>query len=80
MSVSIPCRCLGMLFWLFVHIFYLIGFRNRIQVMAHWFWTWLLNARDARLITGDSRLNIQIPQSAGFVADKPPDSNRTTVL
>jgi NADH dehydrogenase len=40
------------LFWGLVHIFFLIGFRNRVQVFLSWFWNWLLNARDARLITG----------------------------
>jgi NADH dehydrogenase len=41
------------LLWLFVHIFYLIGFRNRFIVIAEWAWTYLRNERGARLITGD---------------------------
>ena len=41
------------LIWGGVHILFLIGFRNRILVLLSWFWNWLLNARDARLITGD---------------------------
>jgi NADH:ubiquinone reductase (H+-translocating) len=36
-----------------VHIFYLIGFRNRFIVMAEWAWVYLWNERGARLITGD---------------------------
>jgi hypothetical protein len=36
-----------------VHIFYLIGFRNRVIVMAEWAWLYLWNERGARLITGD---------------------------
>jgi NADH dehydrogenase len=39
--------------WLGVHIFYLIGFRNRVIVMAEWAWLYLRNERGARLITGD---------------------------
>jgi NADH dehydrogenase len=39
--------------WLGVHIFYLIGFRNRFIVMAEWVWLYLWNERGARLITGD---------------------------
>ena len=39
--------------WLGVHIFYLIGFRNRFIVMAQWAWLYLWNERGARLITGD---------------------------
>jgi NADH dehydrogenase len=42
--------------WLVVHIFFLIGFRNRIAVLATWTWTYLTFTRGARLITGDQRL------------------------
>jgi NADH dehydrogenase len=37
--------------WLFVHIFYLIGFRNRVSVMIQWAWNYLFSKRGARLIT-----------------------------
>ena len=39
--------------WLFLHIFFLIGFRNRIEVLIDWFWAYLTRERSARLITGD---------------------------
>jgi len=42
--------------WLTVHIFFLIGFRNRIAVFATWVWTYFTFTRGARLITGDQRL------------------------
>src|SRR5664280_409365 len=42
--------------WLVVHIFFLIGFRNRIAVLASWAWTYLTFTRGARLITGDQSL------------------------
>ena len=42
--------------WLTVHIFFLIGFRNRIAVLADWIWSYLTFTRGARLITGDQRL------------------------
>jgi NADH dehydrogenase len=42
--------------WLVVHIFFLIGFRNRVSVMATWIWTYFTFSRSARLITGDQRL------------------------
>jgi NADH dehydrogenase len=42
--------------WAVVHIFFLIGFRNRLAVMASWFWTYLTFYRRARLITGDQHL------------------------
>ncbi|MGH7814476.1 MAG: NAD(P)/FAD-dependent oxidoreductase [Candidatus Binataceae bacterium] len=38
--------------WLFVHIFYLIGFRNRFLVVTEWAWVYFRNERGARLITG----------------------------
>lgn len=37
--------------WLFVHIWYLIGFRNRVLVLIQWMWSYILYARGARLIT-----------------------------
>lgn len=42
--------------WLTVHIFFLIGFRNRLAVMFTWVWTYFTFTRGARLITGDQRL------------------------
>jgi NADH dehydrogenase len=42
--------------WLTVHIFFLIGFRNRIAVFAAWIWTYFTFTRGARLITGDQTL------------------------
>ena len=39
--------------WLFVHIFFLIGFRNRFVVLFDWAWAYLTFQRAARLITGD---------------------------
>ena len=38
--------------WLVVHIFYLIGFRNRVAVMLSWAWSYITFQRGARLITG----------------------------
>jgi NADH dehydrogenase len=37
--------------WLFVHLFYLIGFKNRVSVLAQWAWSYLFSKRGARLIT-----------------------------
>lgn len=37
--------------WLFVHIFYLIGFKNRLLVFIQWFWSYMTLGRGARLIT-----------------------------
>jgi NADH:ubiquinone reductase (H+-translocating) len=39
------------LLWLFVHILFLIGFRNRLLVMIQWAWLYFTFDRGARLIT-----------------------------
>jgi NADH dehydrogenase len=40
--------------WLFVHIFFLIGFRNRFVVLFEWAWSYLTYQRSARLILHQS--------------------------
>ncbi|HWP70508.1 MAG TPA: NAD(P)/FAD-dependent oxidoreductase [Gemmatimonadaceae bacterium] len=42
---------LAWLFWLFLHIFKLIGFRNRLSVMLQWGWAYVTFQRSVRLIT-----------------------------
>jgi NADH dehydrogenase len=44
---------LAWLFWLFLHIFWLIGFRNRLVVLGEWAWSYLTFQRRVRLITGE---------------------------
>jgi NADH dehydrogenase len=43
------------LLWSGVHIAFLVGFRNRLVVIANWLWNWVTFNRDVRLITGDTR-------------------------
>ncbi len=43
---------LAWLSWVSVHLFFLIGFRNRLAVFFSWAWTYLTFNRGARLITG----------------------------
>lgn len=38
--------------WLFIHLVFLIGFRNRVLVMVSWAWSYFTYDRGARLITG----------------------------
>ena len=49
------------LFWLFVHVYFLIGFRNRLLVMSDWAWAYLTFKRSARVISGsvDGKLSRQ---------------------
>ena len=42
--------------WLFVHILFLIGFRNRLLVFIEWAWSYVTYERGARLITGSTQL------------------------
>jgi NADH dehydrogenase len=44
------------LIWLFVHIFWLIGFRSRIAVFTEWAWSYVTFQRRVRLITGDTNV------------------------
>ncbi|MEW6731277.1 MAG: NAD(P)/FAD-dependent oxidoreductase [Acidobacteriota bacterium] len=48
--------------WLAIHIFFLIGFRNRFIVIFNWLWSYLTYQRGARLITGH-RLQAGPPHS-----------------
>jgi NADH dehydrogenase len=61
--------------WLTVHIFFLIGFRNRFSVFRSWAWTYLTFQDSARLITGSQIL------PGWDVRDKrePAESDLTTV-
>ena len=38
------------LFWLFAHIYFLIGFRNRLFVMVEWAWAYFTYERSARVV------------------------------
>lgn len=42
--------------WITVHIFFLIGYRNRLAVFGAWIWNYFTFYRGARLITGDQHL------------------------
>ena len=41
-------------FWLVAHLFFLIGFRNRIIVLTNWAWSYWTYQRHARIIVGRS--------------------------
>ncbi|OLE13925.1 MAG: FAD-dependent oxidoreductase [Acidobacteria bacterium 13_1_20CM_4_56_7] len=60
--------------WLFVHIFFLIGFRNRLIVLIQWAWSYFTYERGARLITGDTSLpgwpNVTTDSKTAMAASK----------
>ncbi|MEO8201326.1 MAG: NAD(P)/FAD-dependent oxidoreductase [Gemmatimonadota bacterium] len=50
------------LIWIFVHIFFLIGFRNRLIVLFEWAWSYWTYQRGARIISGEGEPKFQ-PQA-----------------
>lgn len=42
---------LAWLFWLFAHVYFLIGFRNRLVVLVDWAWAYWTHERHARVVT-----------------------------
>jgi NADH dehydrogenase len=40
-------------FWLVAHVFFLIGFRNRVLVLVNWAWSYWTYQRHARIVIGD---------------------------
>jgi NADH:ubiquinone reductase (H+-translocating) len=49
----------GWILWLLVHIYYLIGFRNRVVVIFQWVVSYLLFQRTARIISFDDKSRIE---------------------
>jgi NADH:quinone reductase (non-electrogenic) len=58
------------LLWIFVHIWFLIGFRNRWMVMTEWAWAYFTYQRGARLITepwSPEAATEQVPAASGVI-------------
>lgn len=64
---------LAWLLWATVHVFYLIGFRNRLLVMLEWGWAYIMFRRGARLITGDTDLDLRTPRTESSGELEPTD-------
>jgi NADH dehydrogenase len=62
---------LAWLIWTFVHIFFLIGFRNRVLVMIQWAWSYLTYGRGARLIAGETPCTVQPAPTPARAAASP---------
>lgn len=61
--------------WLLIHIFFLIGFRNRVAVMLEWAWSYLTWQRGARLITGSIGDRLDPPDEPLGESVRPDTSN-----
>jgi len=58
--------------WLGIHIFYLIGFANRVVVLVRWAWSFFTSGRGTRLITGSPLLPpIEEPAPPAWTAPAP---------
>ena len=64
--------------WLFVHILFLIGFRNRLLVFIQWAWSYVTYERGARLITGSMDLPGWTPASRSAATEPAPEEIRTS--
>jgi NADH dehydrogenase len=54
---------LAWLLWLFIHIMYLVGFRNRLSVLLQWAWAYFTYQRGVRLITDVERYKPPVEKS-----------------
>jgi NADH dehydrogenase len=72
--------------WLFVHVLFLIGFRNKLGVIFDWFYSYLIFKRSARLIVGESPAHQHVLEQEGRAAlpegteaapDEPTDDEAT---
>ena len=71
---GLPAWC----FWLAAHVFFLIGFRNRISVLVNWGWSYFTYQRSARIVLGDqaARAPAQTDQAASSVSTSKPSGAR----
>lgn len=68
---------LAWLTWVFVHIYFLIEFDNKLVVMLQWGWSYWTRNRGARLITGESLLTVDGEQQ---ISDRFASVNKKTAL
>lgn len=64
--------------WFLVHVFFLIGFRNRFLVMFEWAWSYLTFERGARLITGETPAPLPAPAKRIDTPARQPDGPSET--
>ena len=68
-AMSGPLQMTGLvawLAWLFIHLMYLVGFRNRIAVLAEWAWAYISFQRSARVVV-TSRRRLGAPESTALL-------------
>jgi NADH dehydrogenase len=55
------------LIWLFVHLFSIVGFKNRLLVFINWFWNYLSYDAVTRVIIGTTKENIPVEKATDKV-------------
>jgi NADH dehydrogenase len=60
--------------WMALHLTVLIGFRNRMAVLASWIYSYVFIRRGSRLITGLAPTNVKQPIAPATSASHPPPS------
>jgi hypothetical protein len=58
--------------WLAVHIYYLVGFKNRLFVVLQWAWSYLRYQRGARLIVNREDEELAVPTRASLTQEQTP--------
>ncbi|MBK1833872.1 NAD(P)/FAD-dependent oxidoreductase [Roseibacillus ishigakijimensis] len=66
-----PRGWLGWLIWLFVHVLFLVDFRNKVGVLMSWFWAYVKNVPGARVFTDASSENNLLTK--GLIEPHPED-------
>ncbi|WP_066382113.1 MULTISPECIES: NAD(P)/FAD-dependent oxidoreductase [unclassified Anabaena] len=67
------------LFWLFIHIYFLIEFNQKLLVMIQWAWNYVTRKRGARLITGKESLALAQVENTNGKSQYTTANNRQTV-
>lgn len=60
--------------WLVVHLFYLVGFKNRVSVLFNWIWQYATYRRGARLITHLDKLDPEPPRPPELAPEGEPSA------
>jgi NADH dehydrogenase len=60
--------------WLLIHVYFLVGFRNRVLVVLGWAWNYATHRRGARLITGDAPPALDAPPTSSAAPRAPGSS------
>ena len=64
--------------WIAVHVFYIIGFRNRAMVLSEWGWAYLTRGRGSRVVTQSGSKNLQgLLESSLPAASQPAEAPKT---